>query len=329
MANISITNKCNRNCVYCFAGDSRESLGKTAMDFDTYLYALNYLERSGLKQVRLLGGEPTLHPLFRDMVSTALERDLDIMLFTNGLVSEPISSFLGSVPRNKLAILLNTIHPLENDIQGTSRQKTFMKKFGRSTIAGVNIYSGEQELDYLIDYVNEFGLKKEIRLGLSHTVQSGGNTYLHPKQYSTTGIKIARLKTRALKYGISLGFDCGFVPCMFPYDSLQSLSEELKKAGNCCHPVIDFLTDGTFISCYPLNNFLKIRAGDDLDAKKLTAIFENKLDVFRGSGIYAHCSSCPLFGSRCNGGCMSYRINRYELQELPGEQICLSEAEPS
>ena len=91
MANLSITNVCNRRCVYCFANDSKSELGKTYMEEGVYDAALNYLQRSGIKQVRLLGGEPTLHPAFISMVNKALERDFTICLFTNGLMPYTIS----------------------------------------------------------------------------------------------------------------------------------------------------------------------------------------------------------------------------------------------
>ena len=311
MANLSITNVCNRKCVYCFANDTKIEFGKTLMDDETYEKALDYLLRSDIKQARLLGGEPTLHPQFRQIVNKALERGLTISLFTNGLMPEEVSAFLETIPEGKLSILLNTIHPSENDRNGIERQKAVMKKFGRQIIAGINIFSASQEMDYLLDYVRKYDLKKEIRLGISHSVLSRNNISLHPKEYQKIGHEIVRLKQHAIEEGISIGFDCGFVPCMFPVESYDLLSEELKKAGTCCHPVIDLLSDGSFIACYPLNYFLKVKINDHLNAKGLIESFEEALMPYTQAGIYPYCSTCPLFKKRCNGGCMSYRIQRF------------------
>jgi MoaA/NifB/PqqE/SkfB family radical SAM enzyme len=311
MANLSITNVCNRKCVYCFANDTKIEFGKTLMDDETYDKALDYLLRSGINQARLLGGEPTLHPKFLEFINKALDRGLGITLFTNGLMPEKVSSFLETIPDGKLSILLNTIHPSEKDRRGINQQKMVMKKLGRVIIPGINIYSAKQDLDYLPDYVKKYNLKKEIRLGLSHSVLSRNNISLHPKEYQKIGYKIVRLKQNAKKEGISIGFDCGFVPCMFPVEYFDLLSEELKKAGTCCHPVIDLLTDGSFISCYPLNNFLKVKINDQLHAKGLIKSFEEALIPFSEAGIYSYCTTCPMFKKRCNGGCMSYRIQRF------------------
>ena len=123
MANLSITNVCNKQCVYCFANDTRIEFGKTYVDDETFEKALDYLERSGIKQARLLGGEPTLHPNFISFVNKALDRGLDIMLFTNGLISAKVLNFLTELPEERLSILLNTIHPVENNPQGTKHQQ--------------------------------------------------------------------------------------------------------------------------------------------------------------------------------------------------------------
>lgn len=297
--------------MYCFASDTLSEFGKTHMDDQTYEKALNYLQRSGLRQVRLLGGEPTLHPGFANLVKKALDRDLDIMLFTNGLMSREILEFLAAIPEKKLSILLNTIHPVEANQQGISRQKEVMEKLGSRIIPGINIYTPKQEFSYLLEYISEYDLKKEIRLGLAHPVLGRRNTFLHPKKYKKIGYNISHLKLKAIKAGVLLGFDCGFVPCMFPQESIELLSEELKKAGNCCHPIIDMLTDGSFIACYPLNNLHKIKINDGLIAKDLINTFKDHLSSFEDIGIYSWCSSCPLFGTRCNGGCLAYRIRRY------------------
>ncbi len=316
MANLSITNVCNKKCVYCFAGDTLDEYGKTYMDIETYIEALNYLERSGIKQARLLGGEPTLHPDFISFVSLALDRELDIMLFSNGLISDKVLNYLNTIPVGKLSILLNTIHPNENNKIGSNRQKEVMKNLGKSIIPGINLYSAKQDLDYILEYVIKYDLKKEIRIGISHSVLSQNNVFLHPKEYQKIGENIAQFKKEAVKSNVSLGFDCGFVPCMFSNEHYELLSEEMKKTGNCCHPIIDMLTDGSFIACYPLNDYKKVKIHEQLYAKDLIKTFEDSLSQYKNIGIFPYCTSCPLFNSRCNGGCTSFKIQRYKFNHV-------------
>jgi hypothetical protein len=249
--------------------------------------------------------------MFISFAEKALKRGLDVMIFTNGLVSKKILEYLTNIPEERLSILLNTIHPNEKNLQGTKRQKEVMERIGKVIIPGVNIYSSQQEMDYLLEYVIKYNLRKEIRLGISHSVLSQNNVFLHPKEYQKIGYNIAMFKLEAKKADVALGFDCGFVPCMFPAEYFDLLSEELKKAGNCCHPIIDMLTDGSFISCYPLNNFMKVKINDTLRAKELIGNFEEALKPYQDVGIYPYCTTCTLFNKRCNGGCMSFRIQRF------------------
>jgi sulfatase maturation enzyme AslB (radical SAM superfamily) len=315
MANLSITNVCNRKCVYCFAGDTLAEFGKTFMSDETFNKALDYLQRSDIKQVRLLGGEPTLHPGFKKFVSKALEMSFDIMLFTNGLFTRDTLKYLESIPVGRLSVLLNTIHPTDVDTHGIELQWEMMSRLGAAVIPGINIYNSKQDMSYLLDYVSDYNLKKEIRLGISHSVLSQNNVSLHPKEYHKIGYKIALLKQSALKNGIILGFDCGFVPCMFPEEYLDLLSDEIQRAGTCCHPIIDMLSDGSFISCYPLNNLLKIQITQELNSKKLIEHFERALMPYSEVGIYPFCTTCQLFKNRCNGGCMSFKIQRYSIHK--------------
>jgi len=311
MANLSITTICNKKCAYCFANDSRNESGDAIFDHEIFSQALDYLERSGLKQVRLLGGEPTLHPDFTSFVTRALDRGFDIMLFTNGLMHESVLDFLNSLPQNRLTILLNTVHPGEKDTRGITRQKQVMGKLGPVIIPGLNIYRSNLDLDYLLDYIIRYDLRKEIRMGLAHPVLSRKNIFLHPKEYKKIGYEIALFKMKVKQYGILLGFDCGFVPCMFPDEYFELLSAELKKAGTCCHPIIDLLADGSFIACYPLNNLMRIKINSLMVAEELVKDFNTAISPYKEIGIYPYCTSCPLFGNRCNGGCMSFRVQRY------------------
>ncbi|MDD4308832.1 MAG: radical SAM protein, partial [Candidatus Cloacimonetes bacterium] len=68
MANIAITSVCNRNCCYCFTGDKSSDNAKLSqfIPSDVFEKAVNILAASNQNQIRLIGGEPTLHPQIRE-----------------------------------------------------------------------------------------------------------------------------------------------------------------------------------------------------------------------------------------------------------------------
>jgi uncharacterized radical SAM superfamily Fe-S cluster-containing enzyme len=56
------------------------------MSFTDFVYVLNFLKKSRDPNVRLIGGEPTLHPNFLDFVDIVAQDELfkHLHIFTNG-----------------------------------------------------------------------------------------------------------------------------------------------------------------------------------------------------------------------------------------------------
>lgn len=312
MSNLSITTYCNRKCSYCFAGDSSVLHNKTLnMNMQIFDKALNYLTKSGINQVRLLGGEPTTHPEIITMIEKAIKKGFSILIFSNGLMPQRVLDFLKSLNQKELTILLNTVHPIENYLSVQKKQQRVMKFLGRRVMLGINIFSRQQTFDFLLDYIDDYDLIREIRLGIAHPLIELKNDYLHPKFYKEIGLNIIDLLILARKRNIKLGFDCGFVPCMFPEDSYEMLGDLLKKTGIQCNPIIDLLPDGKFISCYPLNNIKSIELKEGLHAKNLFSDFKNELNIYSEMGIYPYCSKCSIFKKGlCSGGCKAMKIKR-------------------
>jgi sulfatase maturation enzyme AslB (radical SAM superfamily) len=68
MANIAINNYCNLKCDYCFADNMIKEANKT-MSLDNYIKVLKYLTEQNYEQrIGIIGGEPTLHPQFKEIL---------------------------------------------------------------------------------------------------------------------------------------------------------------------------------------------------------------------------------------------------------------------
>ena len=68
MANLVISDVCNLDCCYCFAREHmqvvKESLLPAFISLEDFEERLDLLDRLGIGEARLIGGEPTLHPHF-------------------------------------------------------------------------------------------------------------------------------------------------------------------------------------------------------------------------------------------------------------------------
>ncbi|MBO4290924.1 MAG: radical SAM protein [Lachnospiraceae bacterium] len=82
--NLMITGKCNYNCRHCFnAAENAERMAE--WDYDALLDLFDRMADCGFHSVTLTGGEPMLHPHFKDIVRAIYDRNMVLdKLTTNG-----------------------------------------------------------------------------------------------------------------------------------------------------------------------------------------------------------------------------------------------------
>jgi molybdenum cofactor biosynthesis enzyme MoaA len=111
MANLVISNRCNMQCAYCFSRDflngSAPDNRRTFISEADLSVRLDFLERSGIEDVRLIGGEPGLHPRFGNLIRQAERRFPKIVVFTNGVLPEGVLSALVALPPERLTVMVN------------------------------------------------------------------------------------------------------------------------------------------------------------------------------------------------------------------------------
>lgn len=80
---VYITSQCNRRCTYCFLPSDFFASG-LRMSVDAFSDVTTWCVRNGVGEVTFLGGEPSLHPSFPEMVSLASDHELKVRVVTNG-----------------------------------------------------------------------------------------------------------------------------------------------------------------------------------------------------------------------------------------------------
>lgn len=313
MANISVASVCNRQCKYCFAMetlDEKPSADKF-MTMDVFEQALALVVRSGLDEVRLLGGEPTLHPEFPLMVQMVRERGLRLMVFSGGIIPERSMQVLEAMEPDDLSILLNVAVPGEDRQYEVDRQPDTMRRLGPRITLGINIHSPSVKLDFLLDLINEYDLDRVIRLGISHPIVGGSNHYLRPNEYPEVGDRIFEFFLNCRESDVELDFDCGFVPCMFPAGALEEMEIPAAEMGQRCTPIIDILSDGQVISCYPLAEHHVETIPETADIGSLYQRFADAQSSWRPLTLYQKCFECHWYeNGDCTGGGLCASMSR-------------------
>jgi len=318
MANVAISGVCNLRCPYCFAGSylaaSREQ-GAAFIDAAAFEQRLDFLVRSGIPEARLIGGEPTLHPAFPDLVARARARGLHVVVFTHGLMPPRALDCLAGLPADACTVLVNmnagAASARPDPAEAAQRIETLIRLGGRAT-PGFTIYRPDFDLAGLLPVVLGTGCRPAIRLGLAQPMLGGGNAYLHPKQYRAAGARIAAFAREAAAAGVALQFDCGFVRCMFTEQELAVLEQGGSDFAPRCSPILDLDLAGAASHCFPLTGIVEAPVGPGATAQDLRAALARETAPYRLAGIYARCSGCPEKArGACTGGCLAVTMRRF------------------
>ena len=312
MANLILTHRCTLRCDYCFAADflQNETVGGYDVSFDIFEAYIDFLDRSGLQEVRLLGGEPTLHREFIRFVKYARTRGKKVQVFSNGLIPQPALEALMEFPPEQCTVLINLASGKSwPDLR--RKQLSSMKQLAQRACPGYTI-SGLPvgDLQSLLDMIDESGCQPSLRIALAQPAVSQ-NKFVHPKQYRALASSMVALAAEACRKGVHLEFDCGFVRCMFSDEDVNNLHESGVPTAWRCSPVMDIDIDGTVVPCFALSSRTRIRDGMLQNAESLRKSFHDSLSILRVAGVYPECSTCGLRVTEgCSGGCLAAALRR-------------------
>lgn len=313
MPNILLTTRCNLSCPYCFA---QEKLTSQRMDMpmENVLRVIDFLKRSKFPMFRVMGGEPTLHPQFNEIIQTAIDAGMRVDVLSNATWSESTAALFTRISSQKLVFLLNIDHPDRyTPKQWAVIQRNLSGLKGRGGITlSFNIFEKQPRSDYILDLAQQYEFKY-IRLSLSLPVLGAGNAYLPVQELPEIAPFVMRFTAEAEARGMAVHFDNAVPLCIF--DEVQigtlllhgvyDLNSNLR-----CDPIIDIGPDLTIWSCFCLSA-LKNRRLDEFAIlaeaqayyRKVWGVYQNKVYPLE------QCAGCyykEKWG--CQGGCLAYAI---------------------
>jgi hypothetical protein len=268
-----------------------------------------------VETTRLIGGEPSLHPQFPEILARARKRGKPILLFTHGAVSGIALDCLAEIPPQDCSVLVNmnaSRGPGGMDAADEERRNAALQRLGPHIKLGFTIYTLDFELDFLLPVIRRTGCRGGIRLGLAHPIWNGANRFLHPKQYPIAAHKLALFARKAAEERVRIEFDCGFVRCMFSDSDLEILQRSGADIGWRCNPILDISLPGRAVHCFPLSEFGEPPSIEGRTAGELREILTGQTRAFRTAGVYRECSRCPRKESgECTGGCLAAVLRRF------------------
>jgi sulfatase maturation enzyme AslB (radical SAM superfamily) len=79
---LEITPSCQLQCVHCYCS-SAPSLGHGTLTIQDWKHVITSLRATGVRSVQFIGGEPTIHPNFCELLEYAAQVGLHIEVYTN------------------------------------------------------------------------------------------------------------------------------------------------------------------------------------------------------------------------------------------------------
>ena len=231
MANIAINNYCNLQCPYCFANRYITEEQKQSITTEQLQRILEFLGRSSnIGRIGIIGGEPTLHPNFSEVLQTVKsfcdEHKINCTVFSNGIHLYEYARLF----KENVGCLVNVNHP---DVVGSKNWESILKSLNRLSICsnmqninlGVNLYSTLRDYDFIFDLAESYN-KDSIRV--SYVAPTCKFTNVNKEDYYNEAKEIfLPFVEKAYNRGIKIHLDCNHIPrCFFTEDELALLDLE-------------------------------------------------------------------------------------------------------
>ncbi|MCB1172978.1 MAG: radical SAM protein [Leptospiraceae bacterium] len=334
MGNILLTDSCNRTCQFCFAqerlgrnvrrSDARPEDYTSFMSMERIEQLLDLMVASGEKQFRLLGGEPSLHPQFLEIIHQALERDLNVLIFTNLIMPRSIVDALACLPSHRISILANVTPEQSDTPRMKERVEYALQRLHQSTVVSLTITAPGFEYRFLIDLIKKYNLIKRIRVGIGMPIVGRDNQFLATSDYKAVGTDIARMAVVCNEHDILPGFDCGLTMCMFSREEMGVIADCTQGLDIVCHPIIDIGPNGEVWHCFPLSEVLNTHIDEFSTRGQIEDFYRQAVAPYTTIGCMNQCIDCDYKRrGQCHGGCLAHTMKH--LDRLPPRRISVTQ----
>jgi len=316
MANLMLTTACNFTCDYCFG---KEMIGpghaQQTMSWDLFLDILDWIDRGSIPEldVHLMGGEPTLSPLFNDMIGELIRRKRRIVVFSNLCVPMD-TTVLADSSRLGIRWTINVNDPSSYRGRQIQTLQEHLALLGSAAVVTLNITSPSTEFDHVLSYIEDFGLARCLKVGVTLPTLDHVNAYVKREDYPGIAVRIMALNDAAGNKGIEVEFECGVPYCLFT-------AEQHKRFGGLrvshCGSRLDITPTGNVINCLPLCRVVAIPYSDFADYRQAREWFRRALMPYASFGGTSACPTCEhLVQGRCMA-CLAHAMWNLDHIALP------------
>ncbi len=304
---ILLTENCNGSCSFCFNKDLREN-----KDMDTN-QAIKLFDRLAIeiKNLKIMGGEPTIHPDFIMLYEHTQKRFKSVFLFTNALNDV----ILNIKPREEDAITYNISFINKNfNFNKILPDYDFVRSFETVVGTKTNIDDLLSKINFIIGKFNELKIKKRPRFSI--TLNCMENIFKHKQ--------ILNRKWRRLVVSLNdidpklVDFDHSIPVCFWTKESIELFkrTELPDSLFSTCRRGDYGLINSDFELLYCNQHPIKLANILELLNKNSSTLFFDKLNTILSKAYMEkliknlnteECKNCMYAITHCTGGCFKHK----------------------
>jgi hypothetical protein len=283
------------------------------MSWDELKVITSYLDPRN-DVISLLGGEPTLHSEFSEIVRWILGLGFKIKIFTNGCTAK-LRTIHDCCREGFVNIILNLNMPDTYNKEEWHQIEKNCQTFGKDIALSYNIFEPQFTWNHTKEAILHWDLSHTVRIGLTQPIKGINNSYLTENDFPAACTRLVEMAEDMAEIGVSLGFDCGFRTCAFTSEQLAKLAQCGTKFGFACSPVLDIGPELMVWRCFPFSVDQGVKLTDFPSMQELERFFVDKWQKLQIQGNTDNCPTCEnLAIGSCAGGCLSRTFRRSDFQ---------------
>lgn len=332
---ITINRSCNMRCRWCYAQGTEYSKDSD-MTLETVSNSLMFLGQLNIRKIVIIGGEPTTHPHFLEILEMIRANGFEAIVITNGLMFSNVDFLKESVKRG-----LNSI----NLSLKASNIESYLK------ITGVDAFSQVQQAiknindfatipysvsitlsDALSEEIDDFivAIKflkvRNVIIDVERPVIINGSTYSSTLTIKDKAKMIERIASLLERSEIRYALNIRIPFCAFTNGFIKKMMKE-KKINSGCQIfggkgiILD--TEGNVLPCNQMYDYPIGKLGVDFTSGKEYMKLRERVDV---RNFFGTLSSCPdekcvecEYWTYCGAGCRMYWL-QYSASDLLGDK---------
>lgn len=305
-----LTENCDASCPWCFNKNTRDP--NKDMDTEKCKKLIDYLAEHGIKKLRIMGGEPTMHPDFVEIWKHSYNKFNNCVVYTNGHFLDKIKEILPYYMPGKHIINFNFAH-----LNSFSNPELFTKLEFICTEVVIKLDTNPEKLIAKIQKLNEDARQINLYISFVLTIDCTLNIFKYKKEILDRLIPILTFAENHQE--ILWSWDHKYPKCILTAEVVQKIGHiKPERTPITLHPCYSLagcsgLITSNFklVHCnqYQHNKLDLFTETDNLVPFKTLCNFltfegYHKLESLRNTS----CASCFYFGTQCTGGCVAHKF---------------------